>query len=364
MSGVQTVKAIVSDTFTRTAAAGSWGAADVGGTWAISAATAPASGASVAGGVGLLAVPTSGGALLAQLASGGRDVELSGSVGYSALPVGGNAEFRHRARSSQSGIAAATGSWYGVSLSLNTTGGVAVVLQKVTGGSSGTLTNLAAGTGVAGYTVGQRVRYRARIRGANPTILEARAWLDGTAEPIGWTVSTTDTEATLQARNSFVGANVVVTGTGAVTVSVDDYTIASLEPATLVVNEAAVELDFGGGTIVELECDANALEITPSTEDIDLGTFCEPTATDQGRTTFTAVLSLLWSPSLYTKLAGHEGQTATLRFYPDPADTSRYITFQTRYASVPWGRFEVGQRVDVELALAVLSTPDYVGELP
>ena len=35
----------------------------------------------------------------------------------------------------------------------------------------------------------------------------------------------------------------------------------------------------------------------------------------------------------------------------------------TRYAALPWGRFELGQRVEVDLPLAVLSTPDYVGEL-
>ena len=35
------------------------------------------------------------------------------------------------------------------------------------------------------------------------------------------------------------------------------------------------------------------------------------------------------------------------------------ITFDTRIGGMPWGRFELGQRVEVDLALAVLTPITY-----
>ena len=106
-----------------------------------------------------------------------------------------------------------------------------------------------------------------------------------------------------------------------------------------------------------LGCYTIAFELTPSTEEIDVGTFCAPSLSDQGRTTYTAVLTLLWEPQLYADLEPHIGQLGVLTYKTEPPDATRTITFQTRYAAQPWGRFEVGQRVEVELPLAVLTTP-------
>jgi len=135
----------------------------------------------------------------------------------------------------------------------------------------------------------------------------------------------------------------------------------------IVVRNAHVHITYGTGnppvapyTVVDLSCDAVAVEIGSDTENVDVGTFCAPTASDLGRTTYTAVLSALWSPELYAKLAPHVGQTGWLALNPDQGLTpAKFVHFRTRYGALPWGRFEIGQRVDVDLALAVLDAPIY-----
>ncbi len=129
--------------------------------------------------------------------------------------------------------------------------------------------------------------------------------------------------------------------------------------APSIIRNASFHLNYAGPVIVDLSCDAIALEITPSTEEIDVGTFCNPSATEQGRTTYTAVASLLWSPALYAKLQPYVGVQGLLAFAPDATNPTDYVRFNTRFAAQPWGRFEVGQRVEVELPLAVLETPTW-----
>jgi hypothetical protein len=128
-----------------------------------------------------------------------------------------------------------------------------------------------------------------------------------------------------------------------------------------------VQLSYEAATInVDLSCDAFALEITTDTETIDLGTFCNPTASDLGKTTYSAVLSLLWSNELYTKLFDHVGEVGSINFGTVAGTTPDHghITFQTKFGALPWGRFEIGQRVESELPLAVLSTPVWTANPP
>lgn len=132
--------------------------------------------------------------------------------------------------------------------------------------------------------------------------------------------------------------------------------------APTIVRESGAHFHFGvspGGTIVDIACDIWAFELGSDTEEIDIGTFCDPSASDQGRTTYTAVLSLLWSPALYTKLLPHVGEECGFAWVPDLTDIATAITFHTRYSAMPWGRFEIGQRVEVELPLAVLGPIEY-----
>jgi len=131
-------------------------------------------------------------------------------------------------------------------------------------------------------------------------------------------------------------------------------------PTPIVIRQGIVKLNYvAAPTVVDLSCYAVALELTGNTEEVDLGTFCAPGATDQGRTTYSAVLSLLWSPGLYALLAPHVGHEGVLAFAPVHTLPLEFVRFATRYSSQPWGRFEIGQRVEVDLPLAVLDTPTW-----
>jgi len=136
--------------------------------------------------------------------------------------------------------------------------------------------------------------------------------------------------------------------------------------ASLVVNKPIVEIEFLVAPIatIDLSCYTVAFELTPSTEDIDVGTFCDPSKTDVGRTTYTAVLSMLWEPALYTALEPHLGQIGQFRMFLTPGGSPEFLTFDTRFVAQAWGRFEVGQRVEVDLPLGVLTTPSMEVTVP
>ncbi len=128
----------------------------------------------------------------------------------------------------------------------------------------------------------------------------------------------------------------------------------------LIVGEGVAKFSFGTTpTVVDVSCEAWALELSSETETIDVSTFCNPAATDMGKTTETAVLSLLWSEDLYTKLQPHVREEATFTYAPDANADTAVISFDTRIGGMPWGRFELGQRVEVDLALAVLTPITY-----
>jgi hypothetical protein len=127
--------------------------------------------------------------------------------------------------------------------------------------------------------------------------------------------------------------------------------------ASTIVRSAILHFNFTGPIVVDLSCYAIALEIVPSTEDVDIGTMCAPSLTTQGRTTFSALAAFLWEPALYTALQPHIGESMLVAFAPDATKNTEYIKFGSRYAAQPWGRFEIGQRVEVELPLAVLDVP-------
>ena len=135
--------------------------------------------------------------------------------------------------------------------------------------------------------------------------------------------------------------------------------------ASTIVRTAVLHFNYAGPTVVDLSCYTTALEITPSTEDIDIGTFCAPSLSTPGRTTYTALAAFLWEPALYTALTPMIGIPILVAFAPDAADMTHYVKWNSKFMAQPWGRFEVGQRVEVELPLAVLDIPTWVsGTLP
>ena len=124
----------------------------------------------------------------------------------------------------------------------------------------------------------------------------------------------------------------------------------------LIVREGELVIEYTTPTAatVDLSCYAFAVEPASDVEELDIGTFCAPSATDQGKITESIVISLLWSEDLYTALQPHIGVAGKLVYTP-VAGGSKALQADVKYSTMPWGRFEIGARVEVDLPLAVLS---------
>lgn len=128
--------------------------------------------------------------------------------------------------------------------------------------------------------------------------------------------------------------------------------------APLVVRQPTVIIDFAG-TAVDLSCYAYGVDIGSDVDTIDTGTFCTPNATDQGRVTETIVVNLLWEDALYALLQPHLGVEGHLEFVPSPAAGAKAIQADVKYVAMPWGAFTLGERVEADLTLSVLSPITY-----
>ena len=115
---------------------------------------------------------------------------------------------------------------------------------------------------------------------------------------------------------------------------------------------AEAKITFSGPTVVDLSPYCIAFEPGSEVETVDLGVFSDPKASDTGRVTDTLTLALLWSPALYDALAPFVGSTGTFAGKYTTADT-RAVRATVKYGTLPWGRFELGQRVEVDLVLAI-----------
>jgi hypothetical protein len=130
----------------------------------------------------------------------------------------------------------------------------------------------------------------------------------------------------------------------------------------LVPRNPTVKIDYAG-TEVDLSPFTVAVDIATSADVIDVGTFETPKATETGKVTESITLAILWSWDMYKAVQPHIGEEGELLFVPDPADTvnTAPIHATVKFASMPWGRFEVGARVEADLVLAVLSE---IGDTP
>ncbi len=187
---------VASDAFTRSVASG-WGAADVGGAYA---AAQGGGVSSVDGAAGTLKITATtgagGGQYLPSVSVLNADALVD--VSTSLAPVGGawgqvsyltlrrvapNAEYRVRLRFVPGG---------GVKLSFVKTVGSNA---EVAIGGEVTVAGLS-------YVAGGAYSLRFDVSGTNPTTLQARVWVAGTAEPGSWNLTATDSEAVLQAAGS------------------------------------------------------------------------------------------------------------------------------------------------------------------
>ena len=178
------------DTFTRTVSNG-LGSAETGGAWTVAGS---AGNYSVANGTGRLRIPTAG---------SGNTVAL-GSVSSSATnltlelatdkPASGSGLYL-----SVAGRRIAGAGEYRAKAGLTATGAVNLSLVRTNAG--GTETVIQTGTTIVGlnYAVGDRLAVRLQVTGTGTTTVRAKVWEVGTAEPVNWQRSATDTTAALQA---------------------------------------------------------------------------------------------------------------------------------------------------------------------
>ena len=177
---------VASDGFSRTVANG-LGNADAGGAWTLAGT---ASSFSVGSGVASLRL-ASGKTLAAYLnGTPTRDTDLTTTVRFGALPVGGSLYASLVGRRvgthdySATAVVAANGA---VHLSFGR--------DSTTIGNSGTI-----GSPIAAGTV---LHLRMQTFGSGTTTIRARVWRDGTAEPTTWQLSKTDATAANQGAGGF-----------------------------------------------------------------------------------------------------------------------------------------------------------------
>ncbi len=170
---------LAADAFGRSVSSG-WGTADTGGAWSVNSTTK----FSVASGVGRVAANAGStlNAALGQVASTRTDLQVTVSVDKVA----------NQPLSSTVAARVVGTSLYGARLRVNANGSLQLHLMR-----DGTALS---GLTVPGVTVGPGVGVRVRVQvdGTSPTVLRARAWLAGGAEPTGWQVTATDSTAALQ----------------------------------------------------------------------------------------------------------------------------------------------------------------------
>ncbi len=220
---VELDRQLVIDSFTRVVAAGSWGStSEVGGAYTVAPTAASFS---VNGTVGQMVTTVTATAYRAFLSPVITDVDAHARIVVPVNPLTASIDAGIMLRY-QSG----TETYYEARVQLSP-GGVSATLslQYVV---AGTFTPLTAEVAIPGFTVSgsNNFHIRATISG---NLIRARAWLDGTAEPQDWLVSSRNTLLTsglvgLQAWRSTGNTN------GAVTVSFDDFwVLASVEPLNL-----------------------------------------------------------------------------------------------------------------------------------
>lgn len=174
------------DAFTRTVTGG-WGAADVGGSWALAGG---ATGFSVGSGSGAMRVTGAGFRLTSSLPVQQTSADVRVDVAVDVMPSGAGTDLEVLGRS----VTASDG--YRARLKMLPTG---VVRASVVSTSAGTSTTVAQ-TNVPGltYTAGQALSVRFQVDGTAPTQLRLKVWPAGTAEPTAWTVQGTSSTAALQ----------------------------------------------------------------------------------------------------------------------------------------------------------------------
>lgn len=202
------------DTFSRTTSGG-FGTADAGGAWAT---TGPAGSTSVEQGTGRLTLASAGTRATAALRPPpSTDTDLVVTVASDRTPSGGVLSGWVQGRRVDG-----AGDYHG-RVRWAADGAVTVAVARATAGYAETL--LSSAPRVPGtFAPGDRLRVRVQVSGTSPTLVRAKVWRVGEAEPSAWRVSATDTTPALQTAGGIGVVGHLATGVGntPVTLTVDD----------------------------------------------------------------------------------------------------------------------------------------------
>jgi PKD repeat protein len=203
---------LAADAFERTVTAG-FGPAQTGGNWSVSG---PSGSTSVSGGQGHLLVSAGGGSAAAWLnAVSARDVAVQVALQMDQAPTGGGTYAYVVARR-------AGQNHYRAAVRFLSTGGVTLALTRVVSNAETSLGSVTL-PGLT-YTPGSTLLVRFDVAGDGTTNLRAKAWLQGTPEPVDWSITRTDTTAVLQAAGAVgVSTYLASSATRASQLDVDDF---------------------------------------------------------------------------------------------------------------------------------------------
>lgn len=219
-----------------------WGTTADGDQW-----VRDTSSCSVAGGLGLISIAAASTNENPRLfPKVKQDERVSFRFATDKLAVGGVLEATAVARS-VSGASPET--YYRAEAQMNTDQTIELSLDKVV---ADTATTIVANTASAQtHAAGSFYRLAFECYGSSPTTVRAKIWADGVDEPGSWLVSGTDSEATLQAVQGYVGVR-VRTAAGVsntpVVFSIDNYAASEIPQGVSHSNGATVRLIEHGWT--------------------------------------------------------------------------------------------------------------------
>jgi PKD repeat protein len=209
------------DAFDRVVSNG-WGVADVGGTYT---RTGPTGDFAVNGQSGVMTMGAAGATRAVYLTSvSSLDVDIRVRIASDKSAQGGQQYFYVVARRVNSGLE------YAGKLRFTVGGAVVLAVSRFDGSE----TVIGPQIQVPGlvHQANVPVALRIRVTGTSPTTIEVKAWADGTPEPVGWLVTTTDSYGALQAPGglglrSYLGGSAT---NAPVVVAFDDYLATNPQP--------------------------------------------------------------------------------------------------------------------------------------
>lgn len=201
-----------------TSATRGWTAADTGGDWTLGGLSS--SWFSVSDGAGKIKLSKGLEARASLNSVSVQDLSASASVALDALPVGGPVRFYLDLRRSADGSSA-----YRVRTDISVTGQVTQHLVKAVGGTETVLVSKTV-SGLT-YTPGDKLNLSTQlVTSGGSTSFKAKVWLRSADEPSSWTVSTTNSEASLQGPGAFgVKTYTSANATNTMVLSVDDVVV-------------------------------------------------------------------------------------------------------------------------------------------